>query len=67
VNEYMRFVSVKSKMVKCVLRDAVLRLYQQGPFCRSFRTVVKSTYWLRQVRPSVRPHVATRLPLDEFP
>ena len=53
-------------MVKCVLRDAVLQFDQRGPFCRSVRKVAKITYWFRQVRPSVRPHVSTRLPLDEF-
>jgi len=63
---YIRFVSVKGKMVNCVMSDVVLQLYRQGPFCRRVLTVAKSTYWLRQLRHSVHPHASTRLPLDGF-
>ena len=52
---YIRCVSVKSNMVNCVLSDVVLQPYQRGPLSGRVRTVAKSAYWLRQVRPSVRP------------
>jgi hypothetical protein len=34
---------------------------------RNFCIIPNSTYYFRHVRPSARPHVSARLPLDGFP
>jgi len=51
---------------KAIASSVTARVFLLCSCIRRERTVAKSDYWLRHFRPSYRPHITARLPVDEF-